>query len=111
MRSIQRLLSSGWKPAVAFKAQPLRLSDRGPYMTKIVPEYEIRNARVEDALALAAAEREIARTPGRLASRPHELKDEAFRERIAALTKSETGRYIVVESNGEVVGHALLDPF
>ena len=54
-------------------------------------QYSIRDARPEDASVLAAAEREIAKIPGRLASRPHELKDEAFRGRIEALTRSETG--------------------
>jgi len=33
--------------------------------------YAIRVARVEDAEILASAEREIAQTPGRLASRPY----------------------------------------
>jgi ribosomal protein S18 acetylase RimI-like enzyme len=73
--------------------------------------FKIRDARIEDATVLAAAEREIAKIPGRLASRPHELKDEAFRERIAALSKSTNGKYVVIEANGEIVGHALLDPF
>ena len=62
-------------------------------------EYIIRDARIEDANILAAAEREIAKVPGRLASRPHELKDEAFREKISTLIKSDTGKYIVNESN------------
>ena len=71
----------------------------------------IRDAREGDASAIAEAERQIAKLPGRLASRPHELKDEAFREKIAALSGSETGRYVVVECQGEVVGHAILEPF
>jgi L-amino acid N-acyltransferase YncA len=78
-------------------------------MTKSSP-YSIRDARPEDAACLASAEREIAKNPGRLASRPHELKDEAFRDRIAALSKSESGKYVVIESDGKIVGHALLEP-
>ena len=66
-------------------------------------ELIIRDARAEDALVLAAAEREVAKIPGRLASRPHELKDEDFRERIIALTKSETGKYVVIESNSKIL--------
>lgn len=76
-----------------------------------IPEFNIRDAKAEDSILLAQAEREIAKIPGRLASRPHELKDEAFREKIIALTGSQTGKYVVVESNREIVGHALLDPF
>jgi RimJ/RimL family protein N-acetyltransferase len=71
----------------------------------------IRDARTEDAGTLASAEREIAKTPGRLASRPHELKDDAFREKITNLSNSETGKYVVIEVDGEIVGHAVLDPF
>lgn len=71
----------------------------------------IREARVEDAEALAAAERKIAEQPGRLASRPHELKDKAFRDMIETLLKSDTGKYVVIESDGKIVGHALLNPF
>lgn len=74
------------------------------------PESAIRDARAEDAIVLAAAEREIAKIPGRLASRPHELKDEAFLASVVALARSESGKYVVIESNGNIVGHALLDP-
>jgi ribosomal protein S18 acetylase RimI-like enzyme len=73
--------------------------------------YHIRPARAEDAPLLAAAEREIAKIPGRLASRPHELKDQAYTDRILELSKSKTGKYIVIESNNQIVGHARLDPF
>jgi len=72
--------------------------------------YNIRDAKPEDAAILAAAEREIAKIPGRLASRPHELKDEAFREKIVDLTQNQAGKYVVIELNGEIVGHAFLDP-
>jgi len=68
----------------------------------------IRPARVEDAPILAAAEKETARTPGYLVSRPHELRPEAFAAKIAALATS--GRYIVAEEDGRIVGHAILEP-
>lgn len=70
----------------------------------------IRNATPEDASILAAAEREIARTPGRLASAPHELNDENFRDRIIALTKMDNAKYIVVEDQNGIVGHAIVEP-
>jgi RimJ/RimL family protein N-acetyltransferase len=69
-----------------------------------------RNAMPEDAPILAEAEREIAKTPGRLASSPNELKDEHFREKIIALSSIETGLYVVIEEDGAIVGHAVLDP-
>lgn len=68
----------------------------------------IREARVEDAPVVAAAERETARTPGLLVSRPHELELKVFEQKIADITK--IGRYIVADNDGRVVGHALLDP-
>ena len=68
----------------------------------------IRVACVEDAETLCAAEVETAHTPGRLVSRPHELKPEAFGARIAELR--DRGRYIVAEENGRPVGHAVLEP-
>lgn len=71
---------------------------------------QIRDARIEDAHDLAEAQRCIARIPGRLASMPHELKDEIFQERIVRLGRCETGKFIVIEKNGQIVGHALLDP-
>jgi RimJ/RimL family protein N-acetyltransferase len=72
----------------------------------------IRAAHVDDAPALAAAERETARTPGLLRSLPHELREEAFAERIAALESvNHRGRYVVaVDSRNQAVGHALLEP-
>ncbi|PSM31044.1 N-acetyltransferase [Haliangium sp. UPWRP_2] len=73
-------------------------------------EFVIRKARPDEASALAEAERVIARTPGQLASRPEELKDEDFKQKILTLNQSETGLFVVVEHNGTLVGHALLDP-
>lgn len=69
----------------------------------------IRRARPDDAPLLAAAERAIAATPGRLASRPHELHDEAFRAKILDLEDPVRGVYLVAERDGRVVGHALLE--
>jgi ribosomal protein S18 acetylase RimI-like enzyme len=68
----------------------------------------IRSARVEDAPILCAAEKETARTPGKLVSHPHELKVEAFAARIADVR--DKGRYIVAELDGRPVGHAVLEP-
>ena len=73
-------------------------------------DIQIRNARIEDAAILAAAQRIIARIPGRLASTPAEITDEGFRERIVRLVGSACGAFIVVTADGEIVGHALLDP-
>src|SRR5581483_9857700 len=72
--------------------------------------YSIRDARPEDAAILAEAEREIAGIPGRLVSRPEELKDEDFRKTIVSLRGQDSGVYWVVEQDGSIVGHALLEP-
>lgn len=72
--------------------------------------YTIRNAVPEDASILAAAEREIARTPGRLASAPHELNDHDFREKIISLSSNDSAKYVVMESDNQIVGHAILEP-
>jgi ribosomal protein S18 acetylase RimI-like enzyme len=74
------------------------------------PPLTIRPARLEDAPLLARAEREIAATPGLLASQPAELTDERFAQKIAALERADNGCYLVAESAGELVGHGLLDP-
>lgn len=70
----------------------------------------IRRARPEDAPILAAAERTIATVPGRLASRPDEIDDDAVRKTIVDLEASGRGVYVVAEEAGSVVGHALLEP-
>lgn len=69
----------------------------------------IRRAEVADAPLLASAEREIARVPGLLASRPEEIDDDAVRRMIVALNEGGRGNYLVAEEGGEIVGHALLD--
>ena len=43
-----------------------------------------------------------------LVSRPHELSLKAFEKKIVEL--AEIGRYIVAEKNGQIVGHAFLEP-
>jgi putative acetyltransferase len=70
----------------------------------------IRRARPEDAPLLAAAERAIARIPGRLASRPEEIVDDAVRRTIVELNERGRGNYLVAERAGTIVGHALLEP-
>lgn len=67
----------------------------------------IRRACEDDAATLCAAERETARIPGRLVSRPDELNEAAFACTIREL--SESGSYLVAERNGAIVGHALLE--
>jgi RimJ/RimL family protein N-acetyltransferase len=74
----------------------------------MVQSLVIRKAVVEDAASLVAAEQETARTPGLLVSRPHELTRVAFEQKIDELTTS--GRYVGAENEGQVIGHALLDP-
>lgn len=73
-------------------------------------EIQVRQARVEDAAGLAAAQRQIAQVPGRLASTPAEILDAALAERIARLATCPTGTFVVAEVAGQIVGHALLDP-
>jgi ribosomal protein S18 acetylase RimI-like enzyme len=69
----------------------------------------IREARPEDAPLLAAAERAIAIVPGRLASRPDEIEDEAVRKKILDLADRGRGICLVAEHAGTVVGHASLE--
>lgn len=75
------------------------------------PPITIRPARIEDAPALAQAERTIAAEPGFLASQPAELTDERFAHKIAALGRADNGCYLVAEAEDHtLVGHGLLDP-
>ena len=71
----------------------------------------IRLATPQDAPILASTERLITKTPGFLVSRPHELKDESFKSMIERLSEIENGIYIVAEENGNIAGHAMLNPF
>ena len=69
----------------------------------------IRKARPDDAPLLAAAERAIASVPGRLASRPDEIHDDAVQKVIVDLNERGRGHYLVAEHAGTIVGHALLE--
>ena len=68
----------------------------------------IRPALATDATAIAAAERETARTPGLLVGRPGEIPVSAYADKIAALAPR--GSYVVAEEAGALVGHGLLEP-
>lgn len=76
--------------------------------TLVPGRVRIRTATPADAPILCEAERETARTPGLLVSRPAELKPEAFAAKIAALNRD--GLYLVAERDGALIGHALLEP-
>ncbi len=69
----------------------------------------IRKARPEDAPLLAAAERAIAGVPGRLASTPAEIDDDAVRKTILDLDDGLHGIYLVAEHAGAAIGHAFLE--
>ncbi len=71
----------------------------------------IRKAQIEDAPLIAEAEREIAQEPGYFCSQPSELTDENVANTISALLKDKTGVYLVAECEGQLVGHAFLEPF
>lgn len=79
-------------------------------MKNLIHDQNIRDAQVEDAPQIAAAERKIAKVPGRLASKPHELLDDSFRQKIANLSASDRGKFIVFEFEGRIVAHASLEP-
>jgi ribosomal protein S18 acetylase RimI-like enzyme len=69
---------------------------------------KLRPARPSDAVALAAAERETAQTPGLLLARPNEVKVESVRRKILELRRA--GRFLVAEGDGRMAGHAFLEP-
>lgn len=73
-------------------------------------DLSIRDARAEDAPLLAEAQRAIARTPGRLASRPEEIDVGALRDAIVKLVADDRGAFLVAERGGTPIGHALLKP-
>ena len=72
---------------------------------KSIAAVTIRRANTSDAAVLCAAEREIAKTPGRLVSLPDELIEDNFAEKIEQL---QDGSYLVAERDGVIVGHAFL---
>lgn len=71
----------------------------------------IRYAKIEDAPILAQAEREIAKTPGYFCSQPFELTDEQVQKTIALCLQTKKGVFFVAEYDGNIVGHACLEPF
>jgi len=71
----------------------------------------LRAATPADAPACAAGARAVAATPGGLASRPHEILDEAVRAQVAALSDPQRGAYLVADLDGEIVGHAWLERY
>ncbi len=73
----------------------------------VASRVSIRPARESDAPLLCAAEREIARTPGRLVSLPEELIETNFAAKIRE--KAGTDTYLVAEHDGVIVGHAFLE--
>ena len=94
--------------ARGFKLSAIRENSRLIQTTVCMSNLLTREARPDDAPVLLAAEKETARTPGLLVSRPHELTLQAFEQKIAEL--AQRGRYIVAEEDGRIAGHALLDP-
>jgi len=76
-------------------------------MNSVVADLVIRRAQESDAEILCNAERDIARTPGRLVSVPEELHVSNFAAKIRDLHAA--GTYLVAERDGVIVGHAFLD--
>ena len=71
-------------------------------------DIKIRHAQVEDAHAIAEAERQIASQSGFFCSQPSELTDENVLNTISSFIKDENGVYFVAEHKGFVVGHAFV---
>lgn len=71
----------------------------------------IRHARIEDAHAIAEAERQIAQEPGFFCSEPSELTDANVANTILSFSKHGKGVYFVAEHEGILIGHAFLEPF
>lgn len=70
----------------------------------------IRAAKIEDASTITKAEQEIAKTPGFFCSQPDELIEENISQTISNVSESKAGIYLVAEYEGQIVGHALLEP-
>lgn len=70
----------------------------------------IRKATPNDANSIAEAQRQIAKIPGQLASRPEEIKDENIKAKITEMSQSDRGLFVVMEVDEQIVGHALLEP-
>lgn len=72
--------------------------------------YTLREARVEDAPALVKAEKEIAKMPGFLVSRPSELIQELFESTIIECNVDHAGKYLVAEKDQKIIAHGFLQP-
>lgn len=71
----------------------------------------IRTAHEDDAEAIANAEYETAAVQeGLLVSRPHEIPVQAFRDKINQLSDDNGELYIVLDDDGELKGHLILEP-
>lgn len=68
----------------------------------------IRQAQRQDAKILAQAEAVVARSPGFLVQMPGEIPSSAYVSKIASLKQG--GRYVVAELEGQIIGHAFLEP-
>ncbi len=67
----------------------------------------VRQAKLEDACAIVEAERAIAEEPGFFCSQPSELDEKAVKQTI----QSPQSIYLVAEYEGQIVGHAFLEPY
>lgn len=72
--------------------------------------YTIREARVEDAPVLIKAEKDIAKIPGFLLSRPTELIQELFEATIIECNVDHVGKYLVAEKDTKVIAHGFVTP-
>jgi RimJ/RimL family protein N-acetyltransferase len=70
----------------------------------------IRQAKEKDATALIDAEKQITLEPGHMVHHPHEISAASFQDKIVHLSDHPRGVYLVAEMDGEIVGHAILDP-
>jgi ribosomal protein S18 acetylase RimI-like enzyme len=70
----------------------------------------LRPVERQDAGPITRLEQDLARTPGGLASRPHEVVEQVIAARIAARSPQTAGGWLVAESEGVLVGHGVLEP-
>lgn len=67
----------------------------------------IRKAEVKDAPCILKAEQEIVQEPGYFCSQPSELNEKAVVQTI----QSPQSIYLVAEYEGQIIGHAFLEPY
>jgi RimJ/RimL family protein N-acetyltransferase len=79
-------------------------------MSRNYLKVNIRQAKATDAVAMISAAKQITLEPGHIIHQPHELDDVALRDKITQLSDHPRGVYIVAELDGEVIGHAILNP-